>query len=178
MQLPTLIPDQDNNTPLPGRDEPEGGSILTGELISQMDQIQSEVESFRDLPSTTSINRNILSAEDLQRRVLEDFFVDYDEEEMFLDLVELDLLGLLNRNFDLYDLYVALYSEQIAGFYDDETTEMFVVQGENFGGSERMTYAHEYTHALQDAAFDLDDGLGLMKRIVNRRVNIVWRCRL
>jgi len=54
-----------------------------------------------------------------------------------------------------------LYSEQIAGFYDDETKEMVVVQGEEFAGPERMTYAHEYTHALQDAQYDLEDGLKL-----------------
>ncbi len=160
-QLPTIIPDTQNNQPQPDQTGPIGDIQLTDELLSQMDQIQLEVESFRDLPSTGNIDRKILSTEDLKRRVLEDFFDEYDEEEMFLDMVELDLLGLLNREYDLYELYVALYSEQIAGFYDNETTEMVVVQGENFGGSERMTYAHEYTHALQDAAFDLDDGLGL-----------------
>ncbi|MAT41579.1 MAG: hypothetical protein CL609_04490 [Anaerolineaceae bacterium] len=159
VQLPTLSPD--DPSPLPDQNEAEGEIRLTDELVSQMDQIQAEVESFRDLPSNPLIDRKLLSTEDLQRRVLEDFFDDYDEEEMFLDLVELDLLGLLNRDYDLYELYVALYSEQISGFYDNETTEMVVVQGKTFGGSERMTYAHEYTHALQDAAYDLDDGLNI-----------------
>ena len=32
---------------------------------------------------------------------------------------------------------------------------MFVVQGENFQGMERMNYSHEYTHALQDQNYDL-----------------------
>ena len=73
----------------------------------------------------------------------------------------LDLFGFLEKDFDLYNLYLDLYSEQIAGFYDDETREMVVVQGEAFKGSEKMTYAHEFTHALQDEAFDLKNGLKL-----------------
>ena len=37
---------------------------------------------------------------------------------------------------------------------------MYVVQGEGFKGPERLTYAHEYVHALQDQTYDLRDGLG------------------
>ena len=37
---------------------------------------------------------------------------------------------------------------------------MVVVQGDGFGGIERLTYAHEYTHALQDQNYDFKEGLG------------------
>ena len=37
---------------------------------------------------------------------------------------------------------------------------VFVGNGE-FGVFERITYAHEYTHALQDQLYALDIGLGL-----------------
>jgi hypothetical protein len=47
-------------------------------------------------------------------------------------------------------MFKELYSEQIAGYYDTKTKEMYVVQGEGFFGNERMTYAHEFTHVLQD----------------------------
>jgi hypothetical protein len=36
---------------------------------------------------------------------------------------------------------------------------MYVV-GEQFGGMERLTYSHEYIHALQDQNFDIQNGLG------------------
>ena len=57
-------------------------------------------------------------------------------------------------------MLIDLYSEQIAGFYDDETKEMYVIQGESFLGPERLTYAHEYVHALQDQNYDFENGLG------------------
>jgi hypothetical protein len=66
---------------------------------------------------------------------------------------------LLEPEFDLLNFYIELYNEQIAGFYDNEAKQMFVVQGSGFGGTERLTYAHEYDHALQDQTYDLEGGL-------------------
>jgi len=37
---------------------------------------------------------------------------------------------------------------------------MYVVKGETFGGNEKITYAHEYTHVLQDQIYDFHGGLG------------------
>ena len=58
---------------------------------------------------------------------------------------------------NLRDLYLAALTSQILGYYDDKTKEMTVVQRSGaFGPLERMTLAHEYTHALQDQHFGLD----------------------
>jgi len=57
------------------------------------------------------------------------------------------------------NFFMDLLSEQVAGYYDDTTKEMYVVQGEGFKGTERMTYAHEYVHVLQDQNYDLENGL-------------------
>jgi hypothetical protein len=73
----------------------------------------------------------------------------------------LSLLGLLPPDFDLKNFYNQLYSEQIAGFYDSETGEIYVVKGETFGISEKMTYAHEFTHVLQDQTFGFEEGTQL-----------------
>jgi len=56
-------------------------------------------------------------------------------------------------------MYIDLLSEQVAGFYDNETKEMVIVQGKGFQGPERLTYAHEYVHALQDQNYDIRAGL-------------------
>jgi hypothetical protein len=42
----------------------------------------------------------------------------------------------------------------VAGFYDDDLGKMFVVsRSGGVGAAEQVTYAHEYTHALQDQNF-------------------------
>jgi hypothetical protein len=124
-----------------------------------MDAIQNQVIQIRRLIPTHALQRATLSNSQLRDQVIQNFFKDYTRDKSTDDVVELSLLGLLNPGFDLYDLYINLYSEQIAGYYDPETKEMFVVQGNQFGGLERMNYAHEFTHALQDQVYDLRNGL-------------------
>jgi hypothetical protein len=102
----------------------------------------------------------MLSPEGLRQRVMEDFLGDYSAEEAQDDAVVLGLLGLLDPEVDLWNLYLELFTEQVAGFYDDEDERMYMVAGSAFGGLERMTYAHEFVHALQDQTYDLDQGLG------------------
>jgi hypothetical protein len=65
-------------------------------------------------------------------------------------------LQLMPEGESLEDLYIDLLSSQVAGLYDDETKKMYVVSrtGE-IGPTEEVTYAHEFTHALQDQAFGL-----------------------
>ena len=130
-------------------------------LASQMDEIQQQVISLRGLQPDKPIIRALISPSDLQKKVETDFFKDYSNQDALDDTVVLSTLGLLPKNFELRNLYLDLYSEQIAGFYDNETKEMFVVQGKDFGGIERMTYAHEFTHILQDQTYDLKRGLKL-----------------
>ena len=134
-------------------------NTLSVDILNQMDLIETQVESIRGLGSADNLKRSTLSPDALRSRVMDDFFADYSAEEVAQDTQVLSLFGLLEPGYDLHQLYVDLYSEQIAGFYDDETQEMVIVQGGQFLGPERMTYAHEYTHALQDRVYDLENGL-------------------
>lgn len=134
---------------------------LSPEIARQMDEIQWQVIQIRGLQPIEPIHRDVLSSEQLKQRVIDDFFVDYSPEDAGEDVRVLSAFGLLEPEFDLHDLYLDLYSEQVAGYYDSESKEMYVVQEEGFYGPERMTYAHEFTHVLQDQAYDLRDGLRL-----------------
>lgn len=134
---------------------------LPPEMAAQMDEIQQQVSEIRSLSPNQPVNRGLISPAALQEKVETDFFKDYSDEDAVEDAFILHVFGLLPRNYALRDLYLDLYSEQIAGFYDNETKEMFVVQGASFGGTERMTYAHEFTHVLQDQNYDLRNGLKL-----------------
>ena len=133
---------------------------LDPEIQAQMDEIEDQVIEMRGLRTTGPVPRSLLTTEDLRQHVLDDFLADYSDEEARDDVRVLALLGLLDPEFDLLTFYLDLYTEQIAGFYDDDLKKMYVVQGEGFKGPERLTYAHEYVHALQDQTYDLRDGLG------------------
>lgn len=128
-------------------------------IVRQMEEIERQVSALRGLPLLQPVQRRLMNGEELRRHVEEDFLQDYSAEEAAEDALILSVFGLLEKDYDLLDLYLELYSEQIAGFYDSETKEMYVVQGESFGGMERSTYAHEFTHALQDQHYNLREGL-------------------
>jgi hypothetical protein len=128
-------------------------------IDAQMDQIQQEVTSYRGLKMDKPLNRSLLTTDKLKDHVINEFFADYTAEDAQHDEEELNAFGLLPANFDLHDFYIKLYSEQIAGYYDSKTKQMYVVSDEGFNGTERMTYAHEFTHVLQDQTYDLENGL-------------------
>lgn len=65
------------------------------------------------------------------------------------------LLGLLPDTLDLKALFVDLYTEQIAGFYEPDSTTLYAV-----GGADRLALrgilSHELVHALQHQYVALD----------------------
>jgi hypothetical protein len=143
----------------PVNDLPE--KDLPDQLANVLAEIESQVSEIRGLEKIEDVEHTLISAEDLEGIVVEDFFSEYSDQDAYQDVLVLSSLGLLPGEFDLKGFYQSLYSEQIAGFYDEETKEIFVVQGQDFGGSEKLTYSHEFTHVLQDQVYGLEEGLGL-----------------
>jgi hypothetical protein len=129
------------------------------EIAEQMDEIQAQVMEIRGLQPAGDVTRVLLPRDQLRQKVENDFLEDYSPEEAADDSLALSALGLLDPGFDMLAFYQDLFSEQTAGFYDDENKEMDVILGIDFGGQERLIYSHEYTHALQDQNFDIEEGL-------------------
>ncbi len=131
------------------------------EMLDTATTIEDQVQELRGLSATEDFSRELISESDLEETVKNDFFADYSDEEAQQDALVLATLGLLPPDFELKQWYTDLYSEQIAGYYDDEIKTMFVVQDTGFGGYEKLTYAHEYTHVLQDQVYGFDDQLDM-----------------
>lgn len=126
-------------------------------LDAQFDEITQEVSDIRGLPIESEVVEDFLPRGDLQARLLDDFDEDYPEAEREADQQLLAALGMIPEDTDLGQLYLDLYTEQIAGFYDPEANELFVIAGEGeLSALDEVTYAHEVTHALQDQAYDLE----------------------
>jgi hypothetical protein len=149
----------------------ENLTVFSVDLDQELNQLQQDVIGVRQLMPDETIYRNTLSPDELRERVVNDFFADYTEDDIQRDTLLYALLGVIEPDFDLYGFIIDLYSEQIAGFYDDETKEMVVVQGGDFGGPERMTYAHEFTHLLQDQNYDFENGLKLNDELLDENMD-------
>jgi hypothetical protein len=129
------------------------------EATPNLEEIQGQVSTVRGLYPTGPLDRQLLPPEELGARVEQDFLDEYSAEQAADDVRVLSLFGLVEPAFDLRDFHLDFYQEQVAGYYDTEVERMYVV-GSHWGGAERLTYAHEYVHALQDQTYDLEDGLG------------------
>jgi len=138
---------------------PAALSELSPEIVAQMETIEQQVSRLRGLTAEQATERALLSPAQLRQHVMQDMLQDYTPEEAQEDTLALSAFGLLPADYELHSLYTELLSEQIAGFYDLEAKQMYVVQGEGFLGAQRMTYAHEFTHALQDQMYDIRNGL-------------------
>ncbi|MFN2199205.1 MAG: hypothetical protein ACK2UW_24015 [Anaerolineales bacterium] len=139
---------------------PPDNSAIPAQTLAVMQAIEAEVSQLRQLqPDNSEYTRLVLSPEQLSQRVETDFLKDYPPEEAHTDQIVYASLGLLEPGFDLLAFFEELLSEQVAGFYDDDTHEMVVVGDGAFDGTQKSTYAHEYTHTLQDQNFKIKTGL-------------------
>ena len=136
---------------------PVGAVAQNDALNAEFDRIAAEVAEVRELPFTSDVPEAFLSPAELRRRLTSDLATDYPTEEMVADQRALEAFGLVPEGTDLGDLILDLLGEQIAGFYDPETDEMYVISDEpELDAVAEFTYAHEVVHALQDQAFDLE----------------------
>jgi len=133
------------------------GSNLPAEVAGSMDEIQQQIIDLRACSQPGIFIATCLPPTSCARTA-ERFRRDNTPKTSATMWLCCQPLGLLEADFDLGTFYTNLLSEQIAGYYDDETKEMYVV-GEQFSGMERLTYSHEYVHALQDQNYDIANGL-------------------
>jgi hypothetical protein len=65
------------------------------------------------------------------------------------------LLGLIPDTLDLRDLLVSIYMEQVAGFYDPDSTALFILDDMDEANVHGVL-VHELVHAVQDQTANLD----------------------
>ena len=123
-----------------------------------MDTVQTQVMTLRGLPLLQPVERRVMSRQMLYQEYLRMFEEDWSPAEArdyALTLFAFDLLD--DSEIDLYDLLLRLYTEQVAGYYDPERAQMVVISDSGeMGALQRLVYAHEFNHALQDQHFDLE----------------------
>ncbi len=136
-------------------------------------EIEDQVVALRGLPAKQRLEPTILSEDEVRTRIEEQFRKDNPADEIAIAEETLKALGLLPADASLGDLYVDLLGSQVAGFYDPETKELVVVSKSGaIGAIEKVTFAHEFTHALQDQHFGLEgidvDAVGQGDRSLGR----------
>ena len=129
--------------------------------------IEDQVVTIRGLDARDDVVPQTIGEPELVKLVTEGF--ERDNPAGYVESYDelLTHLGLLGPQDDLASLYVELLGSQVIGMYDPDTKAMYMVtRTGGIGPMQKITFAHEYTHALQDQnydseaflAFELDQG--------------------
>lgn len=85
---------------------------------------------------------------------------EYPPQRRAADEKLLVLLGLLPSGSDIRELAGRIYSEEVAGYYDEDKGRMTLVETDDGPTADEVTLAHELTHALEDQHFRLEPDQG------------------
>jgi hypothetical protein len=139
----------------PGASQPLPSATASIDPLEAFAEIEAEVEDLRDLPPADIGPPDIITREQAAAELEELLGESWTDEELARDNLVLRALGLLTEEQDLRELTQELYAAQVLGYYDFTEKRMVVVSDTGLTAEARLTYAHEYAHALQDAAFDI-----------------------
>ena len=124
------------------------------ELFKSVDDILGFASKDSKLPIEHSVKRTLISRDEVNKFLRERFDKDESTKRLERSEIVLKKFGLLDRDFHLQTFLVSLLTEQIAGYYDDKTKTVNLLDW-IAPDEQKSVLAHELTHALQDQKVDL-----------------------
>jgi len=137
----------------PAKPEAGGDTLLTPkqekDLLASEDEILHFVSKDTQLPIVAPVKCRFISREAVNKELRQKFEEDKDTKRMERSELVLKKFGFLDRDFNLRPFLLGLLTEQIAGFYDNKTKVMNLLDWVPID-EQKPVMAHELTHALQD----------------------------
>ena len=142
---------------LPVSQDSSNSIDVTADSDELLASLENQVLAIRELSSETEVKYNFQEREDFVSELQDEEL----DEESIQDIAVLKdfclVLDLCQESDDLLDASTDLTSTGVLGYYDIEDKILTVVSDDedNIGLEDWLTYAHEYTHAIQDQHFDI-----------------------
>ena len=131
------------------------GTPASGTLPPELAQIADQVETARGHTFTTPPKAEGITNQEMDRRLEESFRAYYPKDLYDRRTFAWRTIGVIPPDADLHEAYRTFLTGEVVGFYDPETGELVYLGSGDLGFTERLTLAHELTHALDDQTFDL-----------------------
>jgi hypothetical protein len=120
--------------------------------------IEAQAEAIRGLTPAATVTPVLLDSAGLAAKLAAITRAETDHQALANEGALLIHMGLLPAGSDLEQMELDLASGQVIGFYDTKSRGLYVLSGTGkVGAMEKFVFSHEYTHALQDQAFGLDE---------------------
>jgi hypothetical protein len=123
-------------------------------LFSAVDKIAAFAAEDSGFPLRTTIKRRLVSPDEVEKSARAKMSKEEYSERFARSEITMKKFGLLPRNFDLKEFLIKVNRKEIAGYYDDESKSISLVNTIPLAQQEAVL-AHELTHALQDQNYDL-----------------------
>jgi len=149
--------------------DPSIAKAQVARATSEVHQIVIKLPRFRQLRFKKSVPLDIETPEQARNLMREEMRKRRSEEQLHDDAIAGAMMALWPMGYDLAGSSIKNVSEDILGFYNPSTKRMVLVRGDDSAADrvvisgdvpshdygEKMTLAHELTHALQDQYFNL-----------------------
>jgi hypothetical protein len=152
---PTLVPTVTRRPPQP-TSTPEPAPTPSPEIVAAMETIEFEMQALRGLDEAEPITRTLVTRQQLSAYLDQHFVENYSPEEVQSDVQVLAAFDFVEPDYDLRQVLLDIYSAEVLGLYEDDIDTLYVVTQGEFSLLDRLTFAHEYVHGLQDQNFDLE----------------------
>ena len=138
----------------PSPSEAPSATPGSSEADAVYDTIEEQVAAMRGLEATGDVERETLSEAELAANIEAMFREDSPPELVAANERLYKALGLMPEDQSLEDLTLEMLSGGVAGYYRDDQKKLYVVSKSGaVGVNEKITFAHEFDHALQDQHF-------------------------
>ncbi len=131
---------------------------ITPEQAQQLFRLVDSILKFDSdatgLPVLHSVHRQLVTRDEVEQYLLQQLHDDRDAKRLQRSELVLKKFGLLDRDFQLKPFLIQLLREQIAGYYNDKTKTVSLLDWIP-PEEQKPVLAHELTHALQDQHVDL-----------------------
>jgi len=124
-------------------------------LLGDEDEILHFVSKDTLLPIKAPVKCRFISRDAVAKELRQKFDEDKGAKRMERSELVLKKFGLLDQDFKMRSFLLSLLTEQIAGFYDNKTKQMNLLDWVPID-QQKPVMAHELTHALQDQRVGLE----------------------
>ncbi len=131
------------------------GSAAPQPYVRAVRETLERVSKFRKLPIKSQVKSFVLSRDQLRDKTKQKLAEEVPPGVIELQAEGLRAFGLIPTDYDLEAGFLKLVTARVAGFYDPDTKEMYLLDDLSPSQQEE-TLPHELVHALQDQSFDLE----------------------
>ncbi len=136
------------------KDHPPGETASGQKLLNEATAIAKQVGAIRGLSLKHQIAKGLRNRKQLRKALIKRLGEEVTDEDVANEAKVFKKLGLMPADLNYKQTLLDVLTEQIAGFYDQNTKKLYIMEGIPLE-LQRPAMAHEIFHAIQDQHFDI-----------------------